>query len=51
MSLTRLNNIKVLHIHKHHTDKLSLVDIGNKFVGGLVIVRPSLETSNQLTNC
>ena len=32
MGQQRLNNIMVLHIHKDKTDKLSMIDIANKFV-------------------
>ena len=32
MTQNRLNNVTVLHVDKHFTDKLSLIDIANDFV-------------------
>lgn len=32
MTQNRLNNVMVLHVHKHFTDELSLIDIANEFV-------------------
>ena len=32
MTQNRLNNVMVLHVHKHFTDELSLTEIGNEFV-------------------
>lgn len=34
MSQMRLNNVMVLHVHKHRTDQMSLIDIGKNFVTG-----------------
>ena len=33
MTQNRLNSIMVLHVHKEHTDKINLIDVGNDFVG------------------
>ena len=32
MTQNRLNSIMVLHVHKEHTDKINLIDVGNDFV-------------------
>ena len=32
MSQQRLNNLLVLHVHKHETDLLKLAEVGNEFV-------------------
>ena len=32
MTQNRLKNVMVLQVHKHFTDELSLIDIGNEFV-------------------
>ena len=34
MSQQRLNHLMIMHVHKDHTDQLSLVDTANEFVRG-----------------
>ena len=34
MSQQQLNHLMIMHVHKDHTDRLSLVDTANQFVRG-----------------